>query len=107
MKKSDARCRLGKLSAEGPYSIENYCDETKGFTAGSQEDIIKRIIAVTQMKQCQPYHLVKNNCEHLATRMLYGEGISEQVCNTFNSIPCFVYSGQLIIKRIKLVLYSQ
>lgn len=66
-------------------NLDNYHDGKDNIKIGEEHEILERI---KYMKlNCQEYNLLKNNCEHLATYIRYGEQCVEQVSAKFHIIP--------------------
>lgn len=69
-------CIFGTLDKKSKHYPQNYLDND--YKAGSKDEIKERI--KLKYKDCGPYGLLKNNCEHLATYVRYGVSIAVQVC---------------------------
>ncbi|XP_024262934.1 uncharacterized protein LOC112238604 [Oncorhynchus tshawytscha] len=66
-----SNCIFGKLSDnKSGHKKDNYLDE-EGFQKRDNAEIIKDITHL--YKNCGKWHPEKNNCEHLATYLRYGE----------------------------------
>ena len=70
-----ANCIFGKLDINKEQELANF--HFGELPVSSKTDMIKRINE--KHKACGPYKLFSNNCEHLATYVRYGDGVSLQV----------------------------
>ncbi|KAK0136059.1 Phospholipid-metabolizing enzyme A-C1 [Merluccius polli] len=78
-------CVFNELNTTEKYKKHNYLDGIGSYVVGTPEEMKKRIIE--QHKTCPTYYLFSNNCEHLATYIRYGTGISVQM-DTFAAPFC-------------------
>uniref|UniRef100_A0A673A1P2 LRAT domain-containing protein n=1 Tax=Sphaeramia orbicularis TaxID=375764 RepID=A0A673A1P2_9TELE len=82
-------CTFGKMSemeAGEPAIVFNFLD-SEGYTPGTKQEIRDRIINNLNQENCERWNPAKNNCEHLATYVRYGEKVSLQICQDLKFIP--------------------
>lgn len=74
------REKLWDVAKNNKWIINNSRDTIR--PPRPRDDIVREANAL--VGQEQPYNLVTKNCEHLATKLRYGEGWSEQVDGTLS-----------------------
>ncbi len=75
-----AGCRFH--TKHGPFRRHNYMD--KSMQTQSKQNMILTIQELMQKDVCQKYSLTKGNCEHVATKVRYGESFCKQVWHRGN-----------------------
>ncbi|CAK6967820.1 HRAS-like suppressor 2 [Scomber scombrus] len=79
-----AVCVFGELQTQGKHQLDNYLDGTMNKLP--DEDIKEHIKELMTKEGCGRYNPLKNNCEHLATYVRYGEKITKQVSGFFSNL---------------------